>query len=101
MSHFEGNEEHHKVLLEKPRTYLLTKRKNLNMLQKGGKENLIVIEEIEDPVELKNDVKERFEKELEKYMEEYSEKDLKESEQIEEEIEIREQEPIFRETEVQ
>ncbi|KAF3455916.1 hypothetical protein FNV43_RR00559 [Rhamnella rubrinervis] len=84
MSDSEGNEEYQRVMLEKPRTLeaLLAKRNKVNMFQKGGKENPIVIEDLEE------DPKEDSE--------EYPE----ESEPVDEEIEIRE-EPNIRKTEVQ
>ncbi|KAF3455445.1 hypothetical protein FNV43_RR00072 [Rhamnella rubrinervis] len=84
MSDSEGNEEYQRVMLEKPRTLeaLLAKRNRLNMLQKGGKENPIVIE----------DPEENPEEDLEEYP--------KESEPVDEEIEIQEESNI-RETEVQ
>ncbi|KAF3443582.1 hypothetical protein FNV43_RR13270 [Rhamnella rubrinervis] len=88
MSDSEENEEYQRIMLEKPRTLqaLLAKRNKLNMLQKGGKENPIVI----------GDPEEDQEEDPEEDPEEYPE----ESEPVDEEIEIRE-EPNIRKTEVQ
>ncbi|KAF3445937.1 hypothetical protein FNV43_RR11114 [Rhamnella rubrinervis] len=99
MFDFEGNEEYQMVLLEKPRTLevLLAKRKKLNLLRRGGKENPIVMKEKED---LKVDLDEDSEEDPKEDPEEDPEEDPKESEPIDEETEIQE-EPIVREMKIQ